>query len=119
MSEIWKRKYEWRVTWPGENLKDWVATHDRLIIGRVRLDTTSLHAGKYSWSGNCSSWWGFEGPMPHSGWELEAWQAAKRVEGWYDEGCAATGPRPAIVDAIITSLEERMANWPPKPKGGY
>lgn len=113
MSDIpWKPKYEWRITWPGEREKDWIAIHDRLEIGRVRLDRTSLKSGMYHWSGNCSCWWGFKRPMPQVGHEVEAWQAAKAVEDWYDDGCAKSGPRPALVAGVIQDLEWRQANWP-------
>lgn len=110
----WKPKYEWRLTWPGERDTDWIAIHDGLTIGRVSLDQISLKNGMYQWSGNCSCWWGFNGSADDRGWEIEPWRAAKRVEDWYDAGCLATGPRPALVAEVIQRLEERMANWPPR-----
>lgn len=103
----WVRKYLWEPTWPGQATNDWSAYHDELYIGRIHLDRTSLKAGMYIWAGGCSSWWGFEQPMPHCGHEPEAWQAAKRVEDWYDAGCKATGPRPAVVAQVIADLKER------------
>lgn len=103
----WTRKYSWVLTWPDEAKNDWSAYHDDLYIGRILLDKTSLKAGQYIWAGGCSSWWGFKQPMPHCGHEAHAWQAAKRVEDWYDAGCAATGPRPAFVAQVIADLNER------------
>lgn len=114
----WQRKYDWRLTWPGEDRKDWIAVHDRLTIGRIHLDVTSPKAGTYLWAGNCSCWWGFERPLPDRGWEATAAEAAKRVEDWYDAGCLATGPRPPLVAKVIRDLEERMANWPQKRQSG-
>lgn len=105
----WKRKYRWVLTWPGEEAEDWSAYDDGLYIGRVSRDKTSLKKGTFMWSGGCSEWWGFQRPMPHSGRADEAWQAAKAVEDWYDEGCAATGPRPASVASVIRRLDKRGA----------
>lgn len=103
----WRKKYRWRLTWPGEELEDWLAYDDDLFIGRIHRDKTSLKSGMFIWAGGCSSWWEFQRPMPHSGHEAEAWQAAKRVEEWYDEGAARTGPKPAALSRRIADLKER------------
>ncbi|MCA0340244.1 MULTISPECIES: hypothetical protein [unclassified Shinella] len=106
MSErTWKRKYRWVQTWPEEK-EDWSAFHDGLYIGRVSRDRTSLKRGMFLWSGGCSEWPGFQGPMPHNGRKHEAWEAAKAVEDWYDEGLARSGPRPALVAQRIGPLDE-------------
>ncbi|GLR55117.1 hypothetical protein KYK30_31690 [Shinella yambaruensis] len=107
----WKRKYQWRLTRPEQDKEDWSAYHDGLFIGRVSRDRTSRFSGKFSWSGGCSCWWEFKRPMPQYGWEDEAWQAARAVENWYDEGCAATGPRPAAVARRIADLKARGAKF--------
>lgn len=101
----WQRKYQWVLTWPGEETEDWSAFDDGLYIGRVSRDKTSLKKGTFMWSGGCSEWWGFRRPMPHSGRAVEAWQAAKAVEDWYDEGLARSGPRSASVAQRIGQLK--------------
>lgn len=105
----WKRKYHWVLTWPGEEKEDWVAFHDGLNIGRVSRDKTSLKKGSFMWSGGCSAWGTFQRIMPHAGRTIEAWQAAKAVEDWYEEGLARSGPRPVHVAAEI----ERLAHLNP------
>jgi len=104
----WQRKYHWVLTWPEEK-EDWSAFHDGLCIGRVSRDKTSLKRGTFMWSGNCSEWHGFQRPMPHNGRCVEAWEAAKAVEDWYDAGLELTGPRPARVRQEI----ERLADLNP------
>lgn len=103
--QTWTKKYRWVQTWPEEK-EDWSAFHDGLYIGRVSRDRTSLKKGTFMWSGGCSEWWGFQRSMPHSGRTVEAWEAAKAVEDWYDEGLARSGPRPASVAANIGPLDE-------------
>jgi hypothetical protein len=103
----WQRKYQWRLTWPGEADEDWAAYDGDLYIGRIHRDKTSLKAGMFIWAGGCSSWWEFERPMPQSGHEAEAWEAAKRVEDWYDEGVARAGPKPDALSQRIADLKER------------
>lgn len=105
----WQRKYHWVRSWPEEK-EDWCAFHDGLCIGRVSRDKTSLKRGTFMWSGNCSEWHGFQRVMPHSGRCVEAWEAAKAVEDWYDEGLERTGPRPASVRTEI----ERLADLNPR-----
>lgn len=107
----WTRKYQWVLTRPVDETDDWCAYHDDLYIGRIHLDRVSHNAGMFEWSGGCSSWWSFKRPMPHSGHEVEAWQAAKRVEDWYDAGCEATGPRPDIVARVIADLNARRRKF--------
>lgn len=102
----WARKYRWVLTVPELAKEDWIAFHDGLCIGRVSRDTTSLKRGMFMWSGNCSEWGTFERPMPHSGRTVEAWEAAKAIEDWYDEGLARSGERPAIVALRIGPLDE-------------
>lgn len=105
MSErTWKRKYRWVLGWPDDEKEDWSAYHDGLYIGRVQRDKTSLKKGTFMWSGGCSEWHGFQGPQPHSGRSAEAWEAAKAVEHWYDEGLARSEPRPASVENEIRRL---------------
>lgn len=101
----WRRKYHWVLTWPGEEKEDWSAYHDGLCIGRVSRDRTSLKRGMFLWSGNCSAWGQFQRPMPHSGRCVEAWEAAKAVEDWYDEGLARSGERPESVARKIGPLD--------------
>lgn len=107
----WKKKYRWVLTWPGEEEEDWSAYDGDLFIGRVSRDKTSRFVGKFEWSGGCSCWWEFNRPMPHSGWQDEAWQAAKCVEDWYDEGVARSAPRPAAVAGRIFDLKARGAKF--------
>ena len=102
----WKRKYRWVLTVPDLEKEDWSAFDDGLYIGRVSRDRTSLKRGTFMWSGGCSDWPGFQGPMPHNGRKTEAWEAAKAVEDWYDEGLARSGPRPAMVAQRIGPLNE-------------
>lgn len=85
---MWKKKYEWRVTWPGEGHEDWIALNDGLEIGRVMRDlTTSGKKNWFMWTGN-STYLRTAGPKvylrPAQGWCQEHWQAAKAVEDWYD-----------------------------------
>lgn len=101
----WKRKYRWVQTWPEEK-EDWSAVHDGLYIGRVSRDKTSLKRGTFMWSGGVSYWPGFQRPMPHNGRTVEAWEAAKAVEDWYDEGLARSGERPAVVALHIGPLDD-------------
>ena len=103
----WKRKYQWVLTVPDLEKEDWMAFHDGLCIGRVSRDRTSILRGMFMWSGNCSQWPGFAQPMPHTGRKVEAWEAAKAVEDWYDEGLAHSGERPAIVALNIGPLDEQ------------
>lgn len=103
----WKRKYQWRLTWPGEVEEDWVACDGDLSIGRIYRDRQTLKSGMFYWAGNCSSWGKFNRPMPHTGWEAEAWEAAKRVEDWYDEGVARSEPKPDGLSQRIADLKER------------
>jgi hypothetical protein len=102
----WKRKYRWVLTVPDQDKEDWCAFDAGLNIGRVSRDRTSLKKGTFMWSGGCSDWPGFQRPMPHSGRSLEAWEAAKAVEDWYDAGLARSGPRPASVAQRIGPLSE-------------
>ncbi|WP_439604156.1 hypothetical protein [Shinella sp.] len=101
----WKRKYQWVLSWPGEEKEDWCAFHEGLYIGRVSRDKTSLLKGTFRWSGGCPEWSSFQRIMPHTGRAAEAWQAAKAVEDGYDAGLARSGPRPAIVAAKIGPLD--------------
>lgn len=100
----WEPKYTWVVTWPGEGKEDWIAFHDGLCIGRVQRDTTSLRRGTFIWNGNCSEWHGFHFPTPQNGRTVEAWEAAKAVEEWYDEGLTRSGSRPPAVEDEIRRL---------------
>lgn len=102
----WQKRYRWVLTWPGEEKEDWSAYDDGLYIGRVQRDKTSLKKGTFMWSGGCSEWHGFKRPMPHSGRTIEAWEAAKAVEDWYDAGLERSGPRPAAVEAEIQRLAD-------------
>ncbi|WP_313665765.1 hypothetical protein [Shinella sp.] len=108
----WKRKYRWVHTAPDIAKEDWCAFHDGLCIGRVSRDLTSLKRGMFMWSGNCSDWWGFKGPTPHSGRTVEAWEAAKAVEDWYDIGLERTGERPSRVAEVIGPLDaDALPRW--------
>lgn len=108
----WKRKYRWVLTAPDLAKEDWSAFHDGLCIGRVSRDKTSLKRGTFMWSGNCSEWPGFQRTMPHSGRTVEAWEAAKAVEDWYDEGLARTGERPPIVAQNIGPIDaDGLPRW--------
>lgn len=109
----WQKKYRWVTTWPGEGHEDWSAYDGDLYIGRIHRDKTSLKAGMFIWAGGCSSWWEFRRPMPHSGWEVEALEAAKRVEDWYDEGLTLSDPKPDAVSRRIADLKEcgRKFGW--------
>lgn len=102
----WKRKYQWVLTAPDLAKEDWIAFHEGLNIGRVSRDKTSLKRGMFMWSGGCSEWGSFVRPMPHTGRTVEAWEAAKAVEDWYDEGLSRSGERPAIVAMNIGPLDE-------------
>lgn len=108
----WKRKYRWVHTCPDLAKEDWCAFHDGLCIGRVSRDLTSLKRGTFMWNGNCSDWLGFKGPTPSSGRTVEAWEAAKAVEDWYDEGLARSGDRPArIADKIGPLDSDGFPRW--------
>lgn len=117
MSEIpWKKKYRWVLSWPGEEKEDWCAFHDGLLIGRVARDKTSPIPlrGTFTWNGNCSSWFGFARVMPQTGRAAEAWEAAKAVEDWYDEGLKRSGPRPA---RVAMQIEAHADHFPPGWRG--
>lgn len=108
----WKKKYRWVLTVPDLEKEDWSAFHDGLFIGRVSRDKTSLKRGTFIWSGGCSEWGTFVRPMPYTGRTVEAWEAAKAVEDWYDEGLARSGERPAIVAANIGPLDaDGLPRW--------
>nr|WP_250808769.1 hypothetical protein [Neorhizobium tomejilense] len=83
----WEKKYEWRITWPGEGHEDWVAYDGDICIGRVMRDlTTHARKDQFMWSGNAGRLKGVKQRlMPHQGWEKEHWEAAKAVEDWYDQ----------------------------------
>lgn len=108
----WARKYRWVPTVPELEKEDWSAFHDGLYIGRISRDKTSLKRGTFMWSGGCSDWPGFRRPMPHSGRTAEAWEAAKAVEDWYDEGLARSSERSSIVAQRIGPIDETgLPHW--------
>lgn len=99
MTDVWQRKYEWRVTWPGEGHEDWSGYDGSIYIGRVMRDlTTHPHKNEFMWSGGGHGKDGFKRRIitPHRGWEPEHWQAAKAVEVWYDRMREANGLPPRL-----------------------
>jgi hypothetical protein len=102
----WKRKYLWVLTAPELAKEDWSAFHDGLYIGRVSRDQTSLKRGTFMWNGGCAAWPTFQRVFPQTGRTVEAWEAAKAVEDWYDAGLARSGERPASVVQRIGPLDE-------------
>jgi len=44
----WQKKYDWRITWPGESHEDYSAFDGDLYIGRIMRDlTTHTHKNEF------------------------------------------------------------------------
>lgn len=94
-SMTWQKKYDWRISWPGEKHEDWSAYDGDLYIGRIMRDkTTHTKRGQFMWSGGAHGRDFKHHVMPQQGWEPEHWQAAKAVEDWYDRMRARNGLEP-------------------------
>lgn len=77
----WQKKYDWRITWPGEGHEDWSGYDWGIYIGRIMRDlTTHTRKGQFMWSGGAGGSAFNNRFLLHQGWEEEHWQAAKAVE---------------------------------------